>query len=104
MRSPAPPRSTDHCSRTRSFWLPVGPPLAHVPGRSPLPHRCRNPFRVPARTCGGVWRRCEGCDDHRVYNNWPREHVAGWEAVVAELRDQGWDVVLLTYEAPVQLE
>lgn len=39
-----------------------------------------------------------------MYSNWPREHVAGWEAAVAELRDQGWDVVLLTYEAPVQLE
>jgi hypothetical protein len=39
-----------------------------------------------------------------VGRDWFVEHAAGWEAVVAELRDQGWDVRLLTLEAPVQLE
>jgi hypothetical protein len=44
------------------------------------------------------------CHDHRVDSDWPKAHIAGWRAVVAELRDQGWDVRLLGYEAPVQLE
>jgi hypothetical protein len=38
-----------------------------------------------------------------VGSDWHVEHIAGWERVVAELCDQGWDVQLLTYAAPVQL-
>lgn len=55
-----------------------------------------------ARNSVGLWG--QGCNDHEVGSDWFVEHAAGWEAVVAELRHQGWDVRLLTLEAPVQLK
>jgi hypothetical protein len=38
-----------------------------------------------------------------VGGDWYVEHLAGWERVVAELRERGWDVQLLSCAAPVQL-
>jgi hypothetical protein len=39
-----------------------------------------------------------------VDSDWPKKHIASWQTALAELRDQGWDVQLLGYEAPVQVE
>jgi hypothetical protein len=39
-----------------------------------------------------------------VASDWHVEHAAGWEAAVADLRDQGWDIRPLGWAAPVQLE